>query len=234
VIDRRKYAAQGHGPGQRWRTSARSWSKVTGLCLHQTACVLGERVERWDSVGSHVGITRAGQEFWLHDFDRIVAHGNGWNARTVGPARGRSGPDARERRGMLRSNPSHRREGRQSRRRREGAGVAPPVVELEAERSRLGDLAADRCTHERRARALGRRGRVQDRRWAVGAEGMGPDQARAVLTGARLSCVHDDPSLHRRRIVQALESSYGTAACGSFYATLARCGTRGGWCSWRC
>jgi hypothetical protein len=84
VIDRRKYAAQGHGPGQRWRTSARSWSKVTGLCLHQTACVLGERVERWDSVGSHVGITRAGQEFWLHDFDRIVAHGNGWNARTVG------------------------------------------------------------------------------------------------------------------------------------------------------
>lgn len=82
--DRRETAAQGHGPGQRWRTSGRRWSAVTGICLHQTACVLGERVERWDTVGCHVGITRAGKVIWLHSFDRVVAHGNGWNAGTVG------------------------------------------------------------------------------------------------------------------------------------------------------
>jgi hypothetical protein len=82
--DRRRMAAQGHGPGQRWRTSARAWRKVTGICLHQTACLLGERPERWDTVGCHVGITRAGKVVWLHDFNRVVAHGNGWNAGTVG------------------------------------------------------------------------------------------------------------------------------------------------------
>lgn len=82
--DRRKTAAQGHGPGQRWKVGSRPWSKVTGICLHQTACVLGERPERWDTVGAHIGITRSGKVIWLHDFNRVVAHGNGWNAQTVG------------------------------------------------------------------------------------------------------------------------------------------------------
>lgn len=83
-FDRRPTAAQGHGPGQRWRVTSRPWRKVTGICLHQTACVLGERVGRWDTVGAHVGVTRAGKVIWLHGFDRVVAHGNGWNAQTVG------------------------------------------------------------------------------------------------------------------------------------------------------
>lgn len=84
IIDRRKFAAQAHGPKGKWKVGRRAPSKTTGICLHQTACVLGERVERWDTVGCHVGITRAGQVIWLHSFDRIVAHGNGWNAGTVG------------------------------------------------------------------------------------------------------------------------------------------------------
>lgn len=68
----------------KFATSGRPWSDVTGICLHQTACVLGERVERWETVGCHVGITRSGKVIWLHDFDRMVVHGNGWNRRTVG------------------------------------------------------------------------------------------------------------------------------------------------------
>jgi hypothetical protein len=84
LIDRRDDAAQGHGPKQGWRVRQRGWHEVTGICLHQTACLLGERAERWDTVGCHVGVTRAGQVIWLHDFDRIVAHGNGWNGKTVG------------------------------------------------------------------------------------------------------------------------------------------------------
>lgn len=84
LVDRREYAAQGHGPKQAWRVKQRGWHEVRGICLHQTACLLGERDERWDTVGAHIGITRAGKVIWLHDFDRIVAHGNGWNAQTVG------------------------------------------------------------------------------------------------------------------------------------------------------
>jgi hypothetical protein len=76
--DRRKAAARSHDHGRR------AWSKVTGICLHQTACLLGERPGRWDSVGAHVGITRGGRVLWLHDFDRVVWHGNGWNGGTVG------------------------------------------------------------------------------------------------------------------------------------------------------
>lgn len=65
-------------------TARRSWKDVTGICLHQTACVLGERARRWDNVGCHVGITRKGKKIWIHEFDWRVVHGNGWNAQTVG------------------------------------------------------------------------------------------------------------------------------------------------------
>jgi len=82
--DRRKTAAQAHGPGGKWKVRDRPWAQVTGICLHQTACVLGERPERWDTVGAHVGVTRSGKVIWLHDFNRLVVHGNGWNAGTVG------------------------------------------------------------------------------------------------------------------------------------------------------
>lgn len=84
LIDRRKFAAQQHGPKGKWKVGRRALAKTTGICLHQTACLLGERPERWDTVGCHVGITRSGKVIWLHDFDRVVAHGNGWNAQTVG------------------------------------------------------------------------------------------------------------------------------------------------------
>lgn len=78
LVDRRKDASQEKDYGRR------PWSKVTGICLHQTACVLGERPGRWDTVGCHVGITRSGQVIWLHDFNRKVIHGHGWNNQTVG------------------------------------------------------------------------------------------------------------------------------------------------------
>ena len=62
----------------------RPWNKVTGICLHQTACVLGERPARWETVGAHIGVMRSGRVVHIHDFNRIVWHGNGWNAGTVG------------------------------------------------------------------------------------------------------------------------------------------------------
>lgn len=62
----------------------RQWKQVTGVTLHQTACVLGERPQRWATVGAHFGVTRAGQVIWMHDFEKIVWHGNGFNGRTIG------------------------------------------------------------------------------------------------------------------------------------------------------
>lgn len=80
VVDMRAQAAKESNKSY----GRRKWSRVTGVCLHQTACVLGERNERWLNVGCHVGITRSGKILWLHDFDKLVIHGHGWNAQTVG------------------------------------------------------------------------------------------------------------------------------------------------------
>lgn len=66
------------------RGRRRKWPKITGICLHQTAVVIGERPGRWASLGAHLGITRSGKIIWVHDFNQIVYHGNRWNAGTVG------------------------------------------------------------------------------------------------------------------------------------------------------
>lgn len=76
--DLRSVATQNHVGGRR------SWGQVTGITVHQTACMLGERPQRWATVGAHLGITRAGQVIWMHDFEKVVWHGNGFNGFTVG------------------------------------------------------------------------------------------------------------------------------------------------------
>lgn len=62
----------------------RAWTEVTGVTLHQTACVMGERPARWANAGCHLGVTRGGKIIWLHDFDWAVVHGNGFNSHDVG------------------------------------------------------------------------------------------------------------------------------------------------------
>lgn len=76
--DLRTIAAQNRLGGRR------SWKQITGVTLHQTACVLGEKPQRWRTVAAHLGVTRAGQVTWMHDFEKVVWHGNGFNASTVG------------------------------------------------------------------------------------------------------------------------------------------------------
>lgn len=60
------------------------WEFVQGVCLHQTAVELGERPGRWANLGAHVGVTLSGKIIWVHDLEKIVWHGNGWNNRCVG------------------------------------------------------------------------------------------------------------------------------------------------------
>ncbi len=78
--DRRATAGQVHA-GQ--KAKGRSWKTTTGICLHQTACHMGERPARYDNTGAHVIVTRMGQVIWLHNFDKIIAAANGWNTQTV-------------------------------------------------------------------------------------------------------------------------------------------------------
>jgi hypothetical protein len=62
----------------------RAWKQITGIVLHQTAVVFGEKPMRWASVGAHLGVTRGGQVIWMHDFEKVVWHGNGFNGFTIG------------------------------------------------------------------------------------------------------------------------------------------------------
>lgn len=79
MIDRRAFAADKHKDG-----GNRLWSKITGICLHQTACDMGERPERYDTLGAHFAVLRSGRVVWVHDLTRLVWHGNAWNSGTVG------------------------------------------------------------------------------------------------------------------------------------------------------
>lgn len=81
--DRRKTAMQAHGPKREWKTRTRMMKSVTGQCWHQAGVDLGERVERYDSVGAHVCVTLARKVIWLHDWDRLGMFANGWNDATV-------------------------------------------------------------------------------------------------------------------------------------------------------
>lgn len=77
-VDRRAFASKRHDYGPR------PWNKVTGICLHQTACDLGEKDERYNTIGCHFVVCKSGKVLQIHDMDRLIVHGNGWNAQTVG------------------------------------------------------------------------------------------------------------------------------------------------------
>ena len=80
LIDRRSFAGNNKDYG------AREWTNVTGWCLHQTACNLSSSkdIARCDKVGAHFVVYPDGRVFWLHDLNRLIVHGNGWNTQTIG------------------------------------------------------------------------------------------------------------------------------------------------------
>lgn len=62
----------------------RDWKTTRGITLHQTACDMGYRPERYYTIGCHFVVLRNGQILWMCDPNRIVYHGNGWNTQCVG------------------------------------------------------------------------------------------------------------------------------------------------------
>jgi hypothetical protein len=71
-----------HDTYKKWRE--RSWSNITGITLHQTACRLGVREKRWHSVSAHVGIPRNGRVFHIHPLHIRVPHAPYFNGDCVG------------------------------------------------------------------------------------------------------------------------------------------------------
>lgn len=86
VSDQRQYTTDAKGRhlyGVFERTRTRDWSQITGIVLHQTACLMGERPARYLNMGAHWGVTRGGLRLRLHELtDRIVS-ANRFNARCV-------------------------------------------------------------------------------------------------------------------------------------------------------
>lgn len=68
----------------RQRVKSRAWTAVKGITLHQTACVLGEKAQRWHTLAAHVGVTAAGQILLVNPLCSVVWHGNGFNTDDVG------------------------------------------------------------------------------------------------------------------------------------------------------
>jgi hypothetical protein len=74
-----------HGrPGLSRSQPHRPWRQITGITLHQTACLIGEKAASWKAVHAHVGITRSGKVVQIYAFTDRVNHGHNLNAGDVG------------------------------------------------------------------------------------------------------------------------------------------------------
>jgi hypothetical protein len=71
-------------PGLSRAQPRRPWSQITGITLHQTAGLIGERTAVWRGVHAHLGVTRLGKIVHLYDFADRVNHGHNLNAADVG------------------------------------------------------------------------------------------------------------------------------------------------------
>lgn len=75
-----RFTAAQRGVGGR-----RPWTNITGITLHQVAVDFGrEAPERWNTLQAHLGASREGHVFWVHDLEWIVWHANELNGPTVG------------------------------------------------------------------------------------------------------------------------------------------------------
>lgn len=62
----------------------RKWDAISGLVLHRTACVLGERPQRYFPVNCHIGVTLKGRIILAHPFEMMIWHGHKPSRWTIG------------------------------------------------------------------------------------------------------------------------------------------------------
>jgi peptidoglycan hydrolase-like protein with peptidoglycan-binding domain len=65
----------------RW---TREWSDISGIVLHRTACVLGEKPERYFPVNAHIGVTLEGRIVLAHPWELMIWHGHYPSKWTIG------------------------------------------------------------------------------------------------------------------------------------------------------
>lgn len=61
----------------------RQISKITGICLHQTACVMGENPSRYRRLSIHFVVTLLGKVIQTCPIESLLYGGNGWNNGTI-------------------------------------------------------------------------------------------------------------------------------------------------------
>lgn len=61
----------------------RSIEDTTGVCCHQTACLMGEDPKRYLHTGSHRVVTRGGKRLRLHENTDLIVSANGLDMRCV-------------------------------------------------------------------------------------------------------------------------------------------------------
>lgn len=71
-------------PGQSRSQPVRPWPQISGITLHQTACLIGAPAMRWAGVHAHLGVPRDGSIVHIYDFTDRVNHGHNFNAGDVG------------------------------------------------------------------------------------------------------------------------------------------------------
>lgn len=88
MVDRRlvhkPFIRNPDGTRRDYSPPSRPWNQVQGITLHQTACDMGLKVPRYDTIGAHFAVLRNGVILRMCDENRIVYHGHGWNNRCVG------------------------------------------------------------------------------------------------------------------------------------------------------
>jgi len=62
----------------------RPWNEISGVVLHRTACVLGEKPQRYFPVNCHIGVTMGGRVVLSHPFDLMIWHGHYPSRWTIG------------------------------------------------------------------------------------------------------------------------------------------------------
>jgi hypothetical protein len=65
-------------------TRVRDMKRVTGVVLHRTACLLGNKPKRWETVNAHIGIAMDGTIILMHSWDKLIWHGHAPSSFTVG------------------------------------------------------------------------------------------------------------------------------------------------------
>jgi hypothetical protein len=57
---------------------------VSGVTLHQTACIMSDKPSRWYTLNAHEGVTRHGLAYIVNDPVDFIWHANGLSRQTIG------------------------------------------------------------------------------------------------------------------------------------------------------